>query len=373
MSRPDPTRILVALLMPIGDMLFCQPSLIGLRHRFPHAQITALVVPAIVPLIDPNPVFDDVIPWTPDANKQETVNQELLATWKAIHAQHFDLVISYSAAGNWLMRLTFIRHQIVQRLPLETLLFGIPPRRGYRERHAIEHYWNVIAPLGIYPQQTEDHFPQWTISEIERDDARRLLATAGVQRDSGRPLVMLHPGAMGFGKSKRWPVASFGELAQELIATHDAQIVVIGGPEDVVLAETIVTMTGGRAISLAGQTKLRGSIALIANADAYVGCDTGMTHYAVALDIPTVALFGISSVQQFAPRARDPQRLSIVQPEPSQPPIGFFIGTESLYVRHHYERDTRMASITVARALSAVRELLPIATSAKTVPTHSFV
>jgi heptosyltransferase-1 len=44
--------------------------------------------------------------------------------------------------------------------------------------------------------------------------------------------------------------------------------------------------------NLSGQTILRQTSAIIALANAGIGVDTGMTHLAVVLGVPTIALFG---------------------------------------------------------------------------------
>ena len=168
---------------------------------------------------------------------------------------------------------------------------------------------------------------------------------------------MLHPGAAGFGGRKRWPVEAFGELANRLITDHMAQIVILGAPVDVPLAAQIVSATGGQAISLAGQTSLLQSLALITHASIYVGNDSGLTHFAVALQRPTVALFGVSDLTQFAPRPADPRLLRLLLPHPVPAPAGFFIGTESGLFAPHHTVDDRMEHISVARVCAAVASL----------------
>ncbi|HKD77055.1 MAG TPA: glycosyltransferase family 9 protein, partial [Ktedonobacterales bacterium] len=225
------------------------------------------------------------------------------------------------------------------------------------QRHSVEHYWDVVARLGIFPQRPEDHIPTWHVGETERAAAHATLTKLGVQWDRGSPLVLLHPGAHGFGGSKRWPVASFVELAKRLLDQQVAQVVVLGGQEDVEAAATIVAATDGRALSLAGQTNLRESVAVIANAGVYIGCDSGLTQIAVALGVPTVALFGVSNLAQFEPRTNWPERLRILLPDPLPEPIGFFVGTESAFARHDYAHDTRMATIGVEKVYEATLAL----------------
>ncbi len=49
---------------------------------------------------------------------------------------------------------------------------------------------------------------------------------------------------------------------------------------------------------------LRLAAGVIAEADLYVGHDSGLTHLAAALAVPTVALFGPTDVARWAPRGQ---------------------------------------------------------------------
>ena len=50
--------------------------------------------------------------------------------------------------------------------------------------------------------------------------------------------------------------------------------------------------TSARMVSFAGSCDLRGSLALVSQLGLFIGNDTAIMHSAVALGVPTVALFG---------------------------------------------------------------------------------
>ncbi len=134
----------------------------------------------------------------------------------------------------------------------------------------------------------------------------------------------------------------------------------MGGQDDVERADQIVAAAGGCARSLAGATSVRESIALTGCATAYVGCDTGMTHFAVALGVPTVAIFGVSCKEQFLPRPADPRRVRVLLPTPELPPAGYFIGVDSALFPPRRQPDMRMETITVDQVFGALIELLTL-------------
>lgn len=55
---------------------------------------------------------------------------------------------------------------------------------------------------------------------------------------------------------------------------------------------------------------LKGAAGLLAAADLYIGHDSGITHLAAALAVPTVALFGPTTAARWAPRGRTVVTLS---------------------------------------------------------------
>lgn len=354
-TAPDPTRILVALLMPIGDVLLCEPALAALRRRFPRARLTGLAIRARAPLVAMSPYLDDLIVY--DAEPERDAVARLDVTLAAIQADPFGMIVSFSTAGNCVALLSGIPRQVWQRLPWLFWLWGSAFDRPYRARHAVEHYWDVVAPLGLRPQGPADGVPRWHVPAADRAAAGERLRAAGVAPGADGPLVFVHPGALGFGGRKRWPAERFGLVAAAL-AAEGARIVVLGGPTDGPAAEQIVAALHGRAVNFAGQTSVRESVSLIAHADLYLGNDSGLTHFAVALDVPTVALFGVSNLRHFAPRPADPRRLVVLTPAPLPPPAGNFIGVDSIFFPPRRPPDDRLLTIAPPAVLAAARALL---------------
>ena len=94
-----------------------------------------------------------------------------------------------------------------------------------------------------------------------RDAAARLLADGGW--DGRAPLVALAPGA-AYGGAKRWPPASFAELADSL-AMDGMRCVMIGGAADAATGRAILGALGGAtrsSISSAGPTCRRSPASL---------------------------------------------------------------------------------------------------------------
>ncbi len=130
-----------------------------------------------------------------------------------------------------------------------------------------------------------------------------------------RPILTI--GSTSNWAAKSWMAESFAELAWEIARPDgilpNAHIVLQGGPhEDKELAPIIDRLPPGQVTNLAG-CDLMTAAASMERAALYIGNDSGLTHLAAAVGIPTLALFGPTRDDLYAPwgehtrvvRARD--------------------------------------------------------------------
>jgi len=110
----------------------------------------------------------------------------------------------------------------------------------------------------------------------------------GVERGSrSRPLVLVHAGSNE--PRRRWPVERWRDVIVELAATG-AEIVLVGGPEDVEVYTRITAGLGVDVRSVAGQMPLGELPELAAQATLLVGNDSGPAHVACSVGTPVVVI-----------------------------------------------------------------------------------
>jgi ADP-heptose:LPS heptosyltransferase len=113
--------------------------------------------------------------------------------------------------------------------------------------------------------------------------------------------IVLHPGVSRFGAFKRWPAASFAELGDRLAQRLGSPVILTAGPGERGDAEEVRTrMRHGAAI--AEPAGLRALAELLAGARLFVASDTGPSHVAAVLGVPTLTLFGPKDPGLHAPR-----------------------------------------------------------------------
>jgi len=91
-------------------------------------------------------------------------------------------------------------------------------------------------------------------------------------------------------QTKIWPAEHFAALADGL-AERGLTPVLLGGPREKPLAEAVQARAGARCIDTTGNP-IGEALAILSRSALCVGGDSGLTHAARALGVPTVALFG---------------------------------------------------------------------------------
>tara|TARA_B100000795_G_C22769282_1_gene427142 strand:+ start:455 stop:1462 length:1008 start_codon:yes stop_codon:yes gene_type:complete len=97
--------------------------------------------------------------------------------------------------------------------------------------------------------------------------------------------ILLIPGASNI--SKRYPIEKLAELTTILDANF---FVTWGNLNEKILANEIKTLSP--QVKVCNQLSIKALISLIKNIDLVIGPDTGPTHMAWALNIPSITLFG---------------------------------------------------------------------------------
>jgi len=102
---------------------------------------------------------------------------------------------------------------------------------------------------------------------------------------SNKKNIILIPGASH--SSKRYPVEKFSELTNLLDANY---IIIWGNEKERNIAEEIKARSGN--IKILEKISLNNLISVIGQIDLVIGPDTGPTHIAWALNVPSITLFG---------------------------------------------------------------------------------
>lgn len=123
------------------------------------------------------------------------------------------------------------------------------------------------------------------------------LAERGLDRC--RP-VFLHAGSGG--KKKIWPLARWWALISRLRKICDLPVILASGPADACLENFMQEAQARLAVHAAEALSLTRLAALLAKSRMYIGNDSGVSHLAASLGTPTVAIFGPTLPEVWAPQ-----------------------------------------------------------------------
>jgi len=285
---PRLERILVIRLSSLGDVLLTTPVLRLLREHCPAAQIDFLTKVDYQDLLCANPCVDRLLLFEPRQGFQQTL--------RTLRQTCYDVIVDLHRT--W--RSCLLLHGLVARRKLtytkHTVRRALLVHLGWNTLQAMtpvpELYAAPLRRLGITAPlpPLEMH-----LTAASREAMRTYLRQAFPER-AACPLLAVAPGARW--PTKRWPVERFAAVAQEMAQAQRAVVVLLGGAEDVSLAQELSRRLRVPVLDSTGQLSLRHTAALLEQCRLLLSNDSGLMHMATALRVPVVAIFG-PTVQEF--------------------------------------------------------------------------
>jgi heptosyltransferase-2 len=270
----------------LGDAVMALPAIADVRRALPKTTIDVFARSSIAPLFRLGRDVDAVV--TREVPRGGKYSAALLLTnsfQTALAARRAGIQERWGYRGDW-------------RSALLTRSVLAPPDT----MHQAASYQYLTRSLGFPSGPIE---PVLAARDEARTEGRQLLVSSGW--DGVAPLVALAPGA-AYGGAKRWPEASFAELAASL--TRDGvRAVLIGGPSDNVQER----FAGAAPIDLIGRTDLQALAGVLLQCRALVTNDSGAMHFAAALGVKVVAMFGPTDERVTRPMAKDGQAIILTR------------------------------------------------------------
>lgn len=259
----------------LGDAVMALPAMADVRRALPGTAIDAFARPSVAPLFRLVEGVRDVVTGAVPGDRQYGTallfTNSFQTAWTAWRAR---VPERWGYRADW-------------RGALLTRAVSKPADAV----HQAAYYQHLTRSLGFPSGSLE---PTLEAGEAERTSGRQLLMEAGW--DGRAPLVALAPGA-AYGGAKRWPSASFAALASAL-AADGVRSVLVGSAADL-MGDLI-----GDPMNLVGRTDLLALAGVLLHCRALVSNDSGAMHFASALGVPVVALFGPTDERVTRPLAR---------------------------------------------------------------------
>ena len=286
MLRPQPSRkffqpatLLIIRPGGIGDALLLAPAVNLLKMTYPQIRITILAEQrnaGAFPLI---PGVDEVLCY-----------DRLREFCRALRGQ-YDAVID---TEQW-YRLSAVLARLI-RAPMKIGFDTNERRRMFshgihydQSAYEPDNFLALLKPLGL---DFKRHSGTVGLSIPHQSISR---ASQFLQQLGSGSFVVIFPGSSI--PEKCWGAENFSLVAKQL-AKKGLEVVIVGGREDRLDGDAIA---GAGGLNLVGMTTLTETAAVIARSSLVISGDSGVLHLAAGLGIPTVSLFGPSSVTKWAP------------------------------------------------------------------------
>lgn len=299
-------RILIIRLSSIGDVLHATPVARNMRRALPHARIAWLASPPAADLLTHFSDIDELIVWDRRPFDRAVAAGNILAGLrflreaKRLLAPHrFDIVLDVQDLflTGILARLTGARMRIGIRERSEGGGFFMTMKAPRTEEpHKVRRYLSVLAPLGLAHDDTRISLD---LPQELAGFASSFWARHGIDAQCPILLVSLRT----TWKSKEWPPENFAAALREV--PEDVQIVFSGAKSDAPFIGTaqreLEKSRRGRSLSIAGETSLIETAALMREATLLFSPDTGPLHIAAAVGLPTLSLWGPTRPSIYGP------------------------------------------------------------------------
>lgn len=279
----NPNRILTIKFSSIGDIVLTTSPIKTLKDIFPNAKIDILTRSDFVPLLEGLKYIDNIISFERSAGFGK-----LIKTGKWINNSNYDLIIDFHNSLRSNIIKMVVRNKIFRSLKkprlLRFLLFRFRKNLFSTDFSQLQLLHKPIANM---VSDSDFQSPELFVSEQERHNSDELLKIKSINSE----YIALIPGAAW--SQKTWSAQNYHDLILKIKEIKNVDFVILGGRNDRICLD--LASYDKSYLNLQGETNLRESMAIIANAKFCIGADTGFIHAAEALGKDVVLILGPTS------------------------------------------------------------------------------
>lgn len=299
-------RIAILRALQLGDLLCAVPAWRALRASFPSARIALVGLPWASQFVSRfHHYLDEFIefPGYPGLPERPYAAEAIPPFLVEMQARRFDLALQMQGNGHYaneLIALWGAPRTAGFYVPGEFCPDGdsfIPYPDALPEVH---RHLTLMHSIGV-PSLGEAM--EWPVTPA---DEKAFMALEESRLLIQRHYVCIHPG--GRGPSRRWAPEYFGGIA-DAMAARGFQVVITGTQEESHVADTMIGAMRTKAVSMVGRTDLGMLGVLLRGAQLLIANDTGVSHVAAGLRLPSVIICTGSDPVRWGPLDKQRHRV----------------------------------------------------------------
>jgi ADP-heptose:LPS heptosyltransferase len=163
--------------------------------------------------------------------------------------------------------------------------------------HVTDHLLKQFAKHGLPASELN---PRLYLKDSDRAWANDFWKSKGVSLEKRSKVIILHPGSGS--KKKVWPLERFLDLAHILQDLIDSKIFLVLGPAEGPEVQKAFKGMESNTVIMGKDLTLLQLASVMEGCRFFVGNDSGISHMAAALGLPTVVLFGPTDQKVWSPR-----------------------------------------------------------------------
>lgn len=281
-----PTHILLVKLGALGDVLRTTPLLTALKTKYPGCRITWVVDSRHRGVLEGNALIGRLLVYSKELLPELGREDFDLAINLDKDDEALDTVMAAKAAR----KMGFGRAADGKLCALDALSdyayrLGIDDELKFRQNK--KTYQEISFEQAGLRFNGEDYL--FHLHEEDLRFAKSHLKMLGVQT-GGRPVIGLNTGSGNRFAGKKLPIASYVELARELVGELDAEVLLLGGEDEIERNRRIQELSVCTVFNT-GSHSINRFAAIVKQCSAIITGDTTAMHIAIATRVPVVAYF----------------------------------------------------------------------------------
>ncbi|MFA4986977.1 MAG: lipopolysaccharide heptosyltransferase II [Candidatus Brocadiia bacterium] len=289
----NPESLIVRAPNWLGDCIMALPAMRAFHERLPEIPVDVICRPAVADLFSLVPFVREVIVVPRARGIRQNLQKFSLLKSLALRRYDAAVLLPNSISSAIEMKIVHPHRAFGFRADARSLLISDAiPRPAWEESaHLSSYYLEVFnAAMGIPPSGSP---PVCDVSPLalkfpkkDIDEATRLLRSIGVLGEYATMAT-----GTAYGPTRQWSVESYSELARELARRWGIAVLLMGAKSDRPHAFAVSQASGDLAKNICGDTTLSTAGVILRGARAFIGNDSGLSHYSALVGCPTVTLY----------------------------------------------------------------------------------
>jgi heptosyltransferase III len=288
---PEVQSILVIHQGALGDFILALPALGAIRKVFPRARSAIMGYPRILELVQDRFYAEDIFSVDQKGMASFFIREGTLDLTLSQFFKAFDLIVVFGKDGEG----TVIGNL---RRVCQGQILSISSFPAWDEKVHLTDY--LLKQFGRYGIVASESIPRLHLKASDREWARNFWKSKGVSPEERSKVIIFHPGSGS--KKKVWPLDRFSRVARTLQDRLGSRMLIVLGPAEGAEARKAFEGVGTDSPFLAKGLTLLQLAAAMEGCWFFIGNDSGVSHLAAALGLPTLAIFGPTDQRVWSPR-----------------------------------------------------------------------